>query len=194
VQNIDGLESMAGVPDDLLVECHGHFRTASCIRCKEAASIVMVKDSIVTRQEVPICIHCTKSGKALKKQRPAYVKPDIVFFGEGLPKRFHDMLPNDTESADLCMVLGTSLQVPPSAYIPDMVNCPRVLLNRELVGNFKILDDDDVDDNDRDLFECGNCDDSIISIAKVLGWDKELRQRHEEMIQRFQEKTNTSLS
>ena len=186
---------MAGVPEDLLVECHGHFRTASCIRCKEAASIESVKECIVARQEVPICTHCKKPGGSINKKRPAYVKPDIVFFGEGLPKRFHDMLPNDTESADLCIVLGTSLQVPPSAYIPDMVQCPRILLNREYVGNFKISNDDDVDDYDRDLFECGNCDDSILSIAQVLGWDNELHERHNGMIKAFTEKrSNTVIS
>ena len=173
---------MAGVPENLLVECHGHFRTASCIRCKEAASIEVVKECIVTRQEVPMCTRCTKSStKNSNKNRPAYVKPDIVFFGEGLPNRFHEKLPNDTETADLCIVLGTSLQVPPSAHIPDMVHCPRILLNRERVGTFKISNDDDVDVSDKDLFECGNCDDSIISIARILGWDLELRKKHDEL-------------
>jgi NAD-dependent SIR2 family protein deacetylase len=186
---------MAGVPDDLLVECHGHFRTASCIRCKAAASIEKVKECIVTYQKVPKCDHCTKSDSgSINKRRMPYVKPDIVFFGEGLPDRFHELLPKDTETADLCIVLGTSLQVPPSAYIPDMVNCPRILLNRELVGNFKISDDNDVDDYDRDLFECGNCDDSILSIAKVLSWDKELHDKHEVIIKTLQEKSMTSFS
>ena len=184
---------MAGVPEHLLVECHGHFRTASCIRCKKAASIETVKESIVNRQDVPMCTHCTKVNGSSKK-RPAYVKPDIVFFGEGLPKRFHDLLPNDTETADLCIVLGTSLQVPPTAYIPDMVRCPRILLNREFVGNFKISNDDDVDAYDRDLFESGNCDESIVTISKLLRWDNELREKHNEMMKSFKGKRKTVAS
>lgn len=186
------MESLAGVPEDRIVECHGHFRTASCIRCKKAASIESVKECIVTQQDVPICTHCTKGGSNTNKKRPAYVKPDIVFFGEGLPNRFHDMLPNDTEAADLCIVLGTSLQVPPTAYIPDMVSCPRILLNRELVGNFKVSNDDDVDDYDRDLFESGNCDDSIVSIATILGWHDELLEKHDETIKAFNKKSKTT--
>jgi NAD-dependent SIR2 family protein deacetylase len=171
---------MAGVPEDLLVECHGHFRTASCIRCKKSATIETVKECIVVRKEVPICTHCTKKS-GLNKNKPAYIKPDIVFFGEGLPDRFHQKLPNDVDQADLCIILGTSLQVPPSALIPDMVQCKRVLLNRELVGNLNLSDEDDV-------FEGGNCDDSIMSIARSLGWDNELRSKYEEMIKSLKAK------
>lgn len=34
-QNIDGLELDAGVPENKLVQAHGHFRTAHCIGCKK---------------------------------------------------------------------------------------------------------------------------------------------------------------
>jgi NAD-dependent SIR2 family protein deacetylase len=180
---------MAGVPDDLLVECHGHFRTASCIRCKKATSIESVKECIVVRKEVPICTHCTKKH-AFSKHKPAYIKPDIVFFGESLPDRFHETLPSDVDMADLCIILGTSLQVPPSALIPDMVHCKRILLNRELVGNLNISGDDDSDD----VYECGNCDDSILSIARILGWDQELYEKHGTMKKKFKSKLKVTSS
>ena len=35
-QNIDGLERLAGVPEDKLIECHGTFSAASCIDCKSS--------------------------------------------------------------------------------------------------------------------------------------------------------------
>ena len=39
------------------------------------------------------------------------VKPDIVFFGEPLPKRFFELAEEDFPQADLLIVMGTSLAV-----------------------------------------------------------------------------------
>ena len=33
-QNIDNLETVAGIRSDKLIEAHGSFRTATCIKCK----------------------------------------------------------------------------------------------------------------------------------------------------------------
>lgn len=155
-QNIDGLEHMAEIPEEKLVECHGHFRTASCTGCGASADIRYVKKTIVVEKKAPKCQSCRK----------AYVKPDIVFFGEQLPNRFHRVLPSDLEKADLCLILGTSLQVPPVARIPYMVNCQCVLLNREHVGGI-------------DVFHGGDCDDSVMTLAKLLGWQDELLEKNQ---------------
>ena len=159
-QNIDGLEHMANIPEDKLVECHGHFRSASCTSCQAVADIHIVRQRIVQEKRVPTCEKCNK-----------YVKPDIVFFGEQLPERFHRTLPGDLQQADLCLILGTSLQVPPVAFIPDRVRCKRVLLNRELVGT---IDPDSGGDNGRDAFYAGDCDDTVLRLARQLGWEEEL--------------------
>lgn len=100
MQNIDGLDHLAGIPAEKLVECHGHFRSASCIECHESSDGEKVKETIVQKGLTPICEKC--GGK---------VKPDIVFFGEGLPARFHKLLKSDVKKADLMLILGTSLQV-----------------------------------------------------------------------------------
>lgn len=66
------------------------------------------------------------------------VKPDIVFFGEDLPRRFYYYL-RDFPQCDLLIIMGTSLEVEPFASLTSSVRsfCPRILLNRELVGPFK---------------------------------------------------------
>ena len=38
-QNIDGLEFKAGLPEEKLIEAHGSFRTAHCIKCKKEHSV-----------------------------------------------------------------------------------------------------------------------------------------------------------
>jgi NAD-dependent SIR2 family protein deacetylase len=161
-QNIDGLEFLANIPDDLLVECHGHFRSASCVRCRTAADPKEVERTILESDDVPKCQQKRCSG---------LVKPDIVFFGENLPDRFHSLWKRDSKSADLCLILGTSLQVAPVSMLPEMVDCRRILFNRELVGDIGERDE-------ADLFHGGDCDESIELIAQALGWYEELKACH----------------
>ena len=67
--------------------------------------------------------HCDACG--------SLVKPDIVFFGEQLPARFHDCLPDFT-NCDVLIIMGTSLAVQPFASLVDRVpaTTPRLLINR----------------------------------------------------------------
>ena len=44
------------------------------------------------------------------------VKPDIVFFGEDLPRRFYSYM-KDMLQTDLVIVMGTSLEVSQLSYI-----------------------------------------------------------------------------
>jgi hypothetical protein len=73
--------------------------------------------------------------------------------------------------ADLLITMGTSLQVNPVASIPSFVedNVPRLLFNRELVGDYETGDR-----NYRDVVELGSCDDTVREFAKMLGWEAEL--------------------
>lgn len=77
-QNIDGLERMAGIPEDMLVEAHGTFVTAHCLNCEREYSHMDVKDEVL-RGDVPKCRTPDCQG---------IIKPDIVFFGEQLPNKF----------------------------------------------------------------------------------------------------------
>lgn len=90
------LDVLAGVSEDKMIECHGHFRTASCTKCSRTFDGEECKHVIVEEKKVPKCKHCG-----------GYVKPDIVFFGESLPTRFHQFVKHDTMNADLLIVMGT---------------------------------------------------------------------------------------
>ena len=46
------------------------------------------------------------------------VKPDIVFFGEDLPQRFHSLQLPDFFKCDLLFVMGTSLEVISNFLMP----------------------------------------------------------------------------
>lgn len=74
-QNIDALERIAGVEDERLVEAHGSFATAKCLRCGK----VYDKDDIKPQIMLGEVVRC--QGQGCKKRKDALIKPEIVFFG-----------------------------------------------------------------------------------------------------------------
>lgn len=66
-------------------------------------------------QTIPVCLKC--SAEARKPD--GIMKPDIVFFGEGLSDEFHEHLARDKDICDLLIVMGSSLKVRPVAMIPS---------------------------------------------------------------------------
>ncbi|KZL83881.1 sir2 family protein, partial [Colletotrichum incanum] len=154
-QNIDCLERRAGVPDDKIIEAHGSFATQRCIECGTTFPADRMQKH-VQDEVVPKCDTCD-----------GLVKPDIVFFGEALPESFR----NNTHlpaMADLIIVLGTSLSVYPFAGLAEASRSgiPRLLLNRERVGQMGRRADD--------VVELGTCDAGVRKLATLLGWGDEL--------------------
>mmetsp|Transcript_19887 Transcript_19887/g.33006 ORF Transcript_19887/g.33006 Transcript_19887/m.33006 type:complete len:258 (-) Transcript_19887:143-916(-) len=180
-QNIDGLEGLAGVSEEKLVECHGHFRSCSCIspQCQAAKNGItgMIDDC---RQAFigGEAYHCPECG--------SLAKPDIVFFGETLPDRFQQLVEDDVNSCDLLIVMGTSLLVAPVAQMPEWVgeSVPRLLINRELVGDFAkeaLLGGG----GSTDVFMEGDCDHGVQALCRLVGedWEQELVELREKALQ-----------
>jgi NAD+-dependent protein deacetylase sirtuin 2 len=114
---------------------------------------------------------CLKSSK---DNRLKIVKPDITFFGEELPDEFMSNYTSDFANCDLLIVMGTSLQVQPFGSLSELVrrDCPRLLINNQLVGDFEFTIR--APDNYRDVHFKGNCDDGCLRLAELLGWKQEL--------------------
>jgi len=159
-QNIDGLEVISGISSDKVYECHGHFRTASCIECKSEYDGDNCREQML-QGIVPSCASC--GGR---------VKPDIVFFGESLSPRFAQLVRKDLPEVDLLIVMGTSLKIPPVCLIPELVRCPRLLINRECVGSF--VESSSEGGRASDFFLQGDCDDGVRKLCKMAGWESEL--------------------
>ena len=119
-QNIDSLETRAGVPASAVVQCHGSLEKAACVVCGAAAPMSRVSKAAAAGS-VAWCRKCRKGA----------VKPSIVFFHEALPSRFHTCLAKDLHAADMVMVMGSSLSVAPVStllrHFPPTV--PAVLVN-----------------------------------------------------------------
>jgi NAD-dependent deacetylase len=106
-QNIDMLHRRAGTRE--LVEMHGTIEHSSCLRCGGRFAV----DDVRARQRddphgVPRC----ECGLPLK--------PDVVLFGEYLPKAAMQRAQELVAGADLLLCVGSSLEVHPVGGLPEL--------------------------------------------------------------------------
>lgn len=140
------MEKVAGIEN--VIECHGSFATATCTKCGHKVTADKIRD-VVLAQNIPLCEKChpgtetsVRPSESLSNGAPTdlkelvasgIMKPDIVFFGEGLPDTFHEAMAEDKSKCDLLLVIGSSLKVRPVALIPSSLpaHVPQILINRE---------------------------------------------------------------
>ncbi len=127
-QNIDMLHTKSGIDDELLVEAHGSFKSACCVKCSCSHSIERVRKAML-EGAVPRCGWNKCKG---------LVKPDVVLYGEPLPRRFANCARTDFKAGkcDLLIVIGTSLLVEPFRSLIEFPvdECPRLLICKEPAG------------------------------------------------------------
>ncbi|MFC3106956.1 NAD-dependent protein deacetylase [Undibacterium arcticum] len=123
-QNVDGLHQRAG--SVRIVELHGNIHSVVCVECgmhfsrgfmqsllQEAnpglagAMAVPAPDGdahlepdCLTDFRIPDCLHCA-----------GVLKPDVVFFGDGVPRARTEAAEKTLEHADALLVVGSSLMV-----------------------------------------------------------------------------------
>eukprot|EP00930_Biecheleria_cincta_P063349 TRINITY_DN4887_c0_g3_i1.p1 TRINITY_DN4887_c0_g3~~TRINITY_DN4887_c0_g3_i1.p1 ORF type:complete len:650 (-),score=134.53 TRINITY_DN4887_c0_g3_i1:458-2407(-) len=166
-QNIDSLETAAGVPRELVVAAHGNFDSCHVVGTKKQVPVEELRKAIAEG---------SSGWQALKAKHGGLVKPSITFFGEALPDDFSSLQDDDFKACDLLIVIGTSLAVEPFANLVAKVrpDCPRVLINREpagladtLKGGFRF----GCQDNNNDVFLQGDCDESVRKLCLLMRWD-----------------------
>jgi NAD-dependent deacetylase len=109
-QNIDNLHQRAG--SSHVLELHGHFREATCIRCYKVVDAAPMVERFVLDGKVP---HCECGG---------VLKPNVILFGEQLPIQVYNEAVAEARRCDLMLVAGSSLEVTPAADIPSIaVGC-----------------------------------------------------------------------
>uniref|UniRef100_A0A915KJF1 Deacetylase sirtuin-type domain-containing protein n=1 Tax=Romanomermis culicivorax TaxID=13658 RepID=A0A915KJF1_ROMCU len=106
-------------------------------------------------RNIPMCPICPNQEESF-----CVLKPDITFFGEPLPKEFHDKLEEHKGKTDLVIVIGSSMKVRPVSLIPNLVpqNVPQILINREPLSHLSF-----------DVELLGNCDEIVHELCRRLG-------------------------
>lgn len=100
-QNVDGLHQRAGSPE--VIELHGNITRVRCARCERYVSVDGLSD------DGPV--ECDCGG---------YLRPDVVWFGEALPRQALEQAAEAAEDSDVFLVIGTSGVVFPAAGLTDI--------------------------------------------------------------------------
>lgn len=104
-QNVDGLHQKAG--SDEVLELHGSLAELVCSSCQKRAK---TEDHVgkIVEGDIP---HCGCGSM---------FRPDVVLFGESLPREVLRRSQCEAENADLLISIGTSAIVQPAASIPTL--------------------------------------------------------------------------
>jgi len=102
-QNIDNLHQEAGSRE--VVEFHGTSHSLVCTQCDKHFGIQNIHFD-----ELPV--RCDACG--------GLVKPDFIFFGEGIPKRAYEKSLEAARQSDVFLVIGTTGEIMPASQIPHI--------------------------------------------------------------------------
>ena len=102
-QNIDNLHQEAGSKN--VYEFHGNSRQFLCLDC---GTVYQVSDLVLT-EEPPHCHQKSCNG---------LLKPDFIFFGEGIPVDAYEASIQAANNADVFILIGTTGEIMPASQIP----------------------------------------------------------------------------
>lgn len=123
-QNIDELHFKAGSKN--VIELHGSLFRTQCSKCGEVrantdspichalagkgAPDPKAEDARIPDSELPRCVTCS-----------GLLRPNVVWFGEGLDPDVLSRAEDELRTCDLCLVVGTSSVVYPAAMFAPQV-------------------------------------------------------------------------
>ncbi|RUT77641.1 SIR2 family NAD-dependent protein deacylase [Ancylomarina longa] len=100
-QNIDNLHQEAGSKN--VIEFHGNSQKLICEACHQQ----FLPSDFDLKVLPPLCPHDR-----------SVLKPDFVFFGEGIPEKAYQRSILEAKNADVVLIIGTTGEVMPAAMIP----------------------------------------------------------------------------
>jgi len=102
-QNIDNLHQEAG--SRIVYEFHGTSQTLVCMDCSRRSPAASVDLSDLP----PKCSDCG-----------GLLKPDFVFFGEGIPEPTHSASLAEARQSDVFLLIGSTGEIMPAGMIPHI--------------------------------------------------------------------------
>ncbi len=86
-----------------MIEFHGTSRRLHCLSCGRRLPFTPK----LLAHLPPSCARCG-----------GLLKPDFVFFGEGIPLQAYQRAQEETRRADVWLIVGTTGEVMPASYLP----------------------------------------------------------------------------
>lgn len=104
-QNIDSLHQKAGSKN--VYEFHGTSENFICTKCKTVFS----STELELNEKAPLCLNRVCNG---------LLKPNFIFFGEGIPAKAYEQSILSAQNSDVFMIIGTTGEIMPAK--PDSLN------------------------------------------------------------------------
>jgi NAD-dependent SIR2 family protein deacetylase len=122
-QNVDGLHQRAG--SSRVIELHGNLEAVLCLECGALHSRVSIQrtlESLNPEFQAVIAATAADGDADIERDLDAFqvpqcsrcmgvLKPNVVFFGEGVPRERVDGALGSLKQADAMLVIGSSLVV-----------------------------------------------------------------------------------
>ena len=107
-QNVDDLHEQAG--SSHVIHLHGNIARNKCFNdCRGNPTLIDLEDVAADEDAPPVCPYCG-----------AYLRPDVVWFGEMLPMHALNDAKQYSIDCDVMLVIGTSGLVTPAASLPGV--------------------------------------------------------------------------
>lgn len=100
-QNIDNLHQEAG--SKVIHEFHGNSQKIICTSCQKT----FPASGVNLKKLPPLCLECN-----------SLLKPDFIFFGEGIPQHAYQASILAAEKSDVFILIGTTGEIMPACQIP----------------------------------------------------------------------------
>ncbi len=149
-QNVDMLHARAGTLSP--VEVHGSIAGCTCPHCGSCVELEEARRLLAASEDsLPRCEDCG-----------AILKPDVVLFGEMLPRDALERAVELSRGADLMICVGSSLEVQPVASLPG--------LTLQAGGRVAIVTAGQTPfDAEAELRLDGDVEDEMLALAAALG-------------------------
>jgi NAD-dependent deacetylase len=148
-QNIDNFHQMAGSSN--VIEFHGTTKNLICTKCHR----MVVATETILSDLPPRCEQCH-----------SLLKPDFVFFGEGIPHQAYTASLEAATHCDAMLVIGTSGEVMPANLIP-------IEAKRHGAIVIEINSDKNVFATGKnDIFICAKAGEVLLQIVELIKTEK----------------------
>lgn len=131
-QNIDGLHQKAG--SRTVHELHGTNETCSCYICGKKYSTAVIAERLFSFEKDKLIALMRKGREIPTCECGGWIKPDVILFGELMPRKAVMAAEELAASCDVLLMVGSSLQVQPAASIPLITKANRgevAIINKE---------------------------------------------------------------
>jgi NAD-dependent deacetylase len=106
-QDGDSLHQKSGIPDEIVLELHGTWTRAVCLKCGRKYPSEKVQIRLEAGEKVPLCEECG-----------GIMKPDVIQFGQAMPEKETREAQERAAGCDLLIACGSSMVVYPAAQMP----------------------------------------------------------------------------